>query len=159
TPPWRIRSVICRRRPSRASSDSALPVTGSMTIRVLPSADWSFDAAACKAGRMTAPRVRSRTAMCLTSVGGLSLTMAWTAMLPPIMTGISTREIRNALVRTAALYSRAAMTRTLRTGHLAGRGVLGGGDADEDVVQRRPGQLEVAAPAALHQPAQQLLRV
>src|SRR5436305_9633204 len=87
-----------------------------------------------------------------------SLRRICTTMLPPISTGISTRPMRNALVRTAARYSRRAITSVLRmVGPPVGQAgslpyvSVGVGDADEDVVQRRPGQLEVAHLAALQQ--------
>src|SRR5712692_1585573 len=88
-------------------------------------------------------------------------------MLPPIMIGISSRPIRNVLVRTAALYSRIAMTRTLcMSDALAGGGWravaerLGGtSDADEDVLQSRSRQLEVPHGTALGQHGQDALRV
>src|SRR5882672_4341827 len=76
--------------------------------------------------------------------------------LPPMSSGMSTRLMINALVRTTAWYSRAAMVSILRTGALL---QFGGGDADEYVVQRRPGQLKVPDLAARHQRCQQLLCV
>ena len=61
----------------------------------------------------------------------------------------------NAFVRTAALYSRAAMTNILRMAIVLHRT----SDADEDVVQRRPRQLEMTHRAAAHQLHQQRLRI
>src|SRR5262245_21487841 len=78
-------------------------------------------------------------------------------MLPPIRIGIITRLIRNALVRTAALYSRSATVTSLRIG--SSRGALGPGDADEDVLQLGPGDLEVPHLPALHQPREERLRI
>src|SRR5581483_349909 len=63
------------------------------------------------------------------------------------------RPTRNALVRTAALYSRAATTNSLRMAvpPLRARG----GDPDEDVVQCRPDQLKMPQPAELGQASEQ----
>src|SRR5262249_45901974 len=75
---------------------------------------------------------------------------------PPIKSGISSRLTKNALVRTVALYSRAAIMNGLRMGDL----LLGGTrDADEDVVQRGMDHLEVQHRAASHQRRQHVLRV
>src|SRR6516225_1979356 len=82
--------------------------------------------------------------------------MACTTRPPPIMMGRINRLMRNALVLTAAWYSRAAITSVLR---MADVPCLRIRDADKDVVQRRPGQLEVADLAAGHQVRQQPLRV
>src|SRR5215471_18177187 len=79
-----------------------------------------------------------------------------TAALPSSSNGMKTRLTRNALVRTAARYSRTAMTQVLRIGTLS---LLGPGDADEDLLECGPGHLEVAHPAALQQQGQQTLRV
>src|SRR5690349_10365067 len=76
--------------------------------------------------------------------------------LPPISRGRHSRLMRNDLVRTAARYSRAAITSILRIAWPPGPQP---GDADEDVVQGRPGQLEVPYPAAGRQGRQDLLRV
>src|SRR5262245_22402926 len=103
------------------------------------------------------------TAKCLGLVSWKSRSRAWTRTLPPIIRGMMIRLMRNVLVRTAARYSRRAMTSILYTAVLlpgGGRPVgVGAGDAHEDVVQRRPGQLEVVHLAALHQPGQQPLGV
>src|SRR5262249_50185146 len=77
-------------------------------------------------------------------------------MLPPIRSGINTREMMNALVRTAARYSRTAMTSTLRMVILPG---VRRGDTDEDILQRGTSQLEVAHFAAPDQRRQHLLRI
>src|SRR5688500_14585074 len=75
---------------------------------------------------------------------------------PPIKTGMRNRLIRNALVLTAALYSRRAtmsilcMTILLR---------LRPRNAYEDIVQRRPCDLEVEHLSALDQRRQGALRV
>src|SRR5581483_980281 len=73
-------------------------------------------------------------------------------------TGTSTRLMTNALLLTAALYSRAATAHTLGSMALAPL-VLGPRDADEDFLQRRPGQLEVPHRPAAHQRGQDALRV
>src|SRR5262245_16668726 len=75
---------------------------------------------------------------------------------PPMRMGRSSRLIRNDLARTAALYSRAAMTRILRMDLFLH---VRRGDANKNVVQRRPGQLEVPNRPTLHQHIQDLLRV
>src|SRR5947199_169860 len=77
-------------------------------------------------------------------------------MLPPMSSGMSTRLTMNDLVRTTALYSRAAMVSILRTATLLR---FGGGNADKNVLQRRPGQLEMAHPAALQERRQHGLRI
>src|SRR5260370_6453549 len=77
-------------------------------------------------------------------------------MLPPMSTGMSSRLMMKALVRTAARYSRTAITHTLRTMVLLR---LGAGDAHENVVQGRPGQLEVPDRSAIHQGRQDGLRI
>src|SRR4051794_25650856 len=77
-------------------------------------------------------------------------------MLPNIISGMLNRPMRNALVRTAARYSRRAMRRTLRTMHLRGRRA---GDPDEDILQRRPRQLEQSDLAPIHQGREHGLRV
>src|SRR6266542_3975730 len=92
---------------------------------------------------------------------------SWITMLPPIMSGISKRPIRNVLVRTAALYSRTATTIILRMLFALAGGSRGtvterlgrAGDTHEDVVQRGARQLEVAHSAALRQGRQDALRV
>src|SRR5581483_11266632 len=92
-------------------------------------------------------------------------------MLPPIMTGMISRPMRKALVRTAALYSRRATTSSLCTEGISPGEDRGGrrgrqhavlvrlSDANEDVVQRWPRQLEVTHPALHHDAGQDLLRV
>src|SRR5262245_30227937 len=88
-------------------------------------------------------------------------------MLPPMMIGISKRPIRNVLVRTAALYSRAATTRILRMLFAlvdGGRGAVAQrlgrtGDAHKDVVQGGARQLEVAHGATLRQHSEDALRI
>src|SRR5438034_7393325 len=97
---------------------------------------------------MTATRFSVTSSSCLNTI--------CMRKLPPMSTGIRTRLIRNARVRTAARYSRAAMTSTLRMLALL---AFRTGDAHEDVVQRRPRQLEMPHRAALHQRRQQLLRI
>src|SRR5438552_17097878 len=67
-----------------------------------------------------------------------------------------TKLTMNDLVRTAARYSRTAMTRTLRMGHLLD---FGAGNADEDVVERGAGELEMADPAAIHEQGEDSLRI
>src|SRR5262245_62950980 len=105
---------------------------------------------------MSGRLARSMSTNFLSRISRTSRNSACTRMLPPIKTGMITRLMMNALVRTAALYSRLAMTQILRTdgllqggGGLDGRFVVGRGDADEDVVQRRPRQLEVNHAATL----------
>src|SRR5262249_21289264 len=87
-------------------------------------------------------------------------TCLWTIywITPPalIKTGMSNRPMRNALVRTAAWYSRAAITKTLFMIILLGLGVR---DADENIVQGWLGQLEMLHPAPVDQGRQHLLRV
>src|SRR5262249_2131527 len=86
-----------------------------------------------------------------------SLRNHWIRRLPPMRSGMATRPMMKVLVRTAALYSRAATTSILR---MSGLLLVGRpGDAHEDVMQARAGQLEVAHPAALHEPGEQFLRV
>src|SRR5262249_26259160 len=94
---------------------------------------------------------------CLAVVSTLLRSSACTPKLPSISTGRKTRLTTNALVRTAALYSRRAMITILRS--IGGGLRLGPGDADEDVVQRRPGDLEVAYGGPRHERGQHLLRV
>src|SRR5581483_558089 len=77
-------------------------------------------------------------------------------MLPLISTGMIISVTRNALVRTAARYSRTATTNILRMVVLLR---VRSGDADEDVVQRWLANLEVPQAAALHQMGQDCLRV
>src|SRR5690242_5975469 len=86
----------------------------------------------------------------------LSASRSWRRMLPPIKAGISSRLIMNALVRTAAVYSRAAMTKSLRM--IVPHGVTAR-DADEDVLERRPGHLEVTHGTAFDEAGEDLLRV
>src|SRR5207302_3383117 len=76
---------------------------------------------------------------------------------PPLMsTGIRMMPMRNDFDKTAARYSRAAMTSILRMGVLLR---VRPGDANEDVVQGGPGQLEVAHLAAARQEGEQRLGV
>src|SRR5262250_394671 len=96
------------------------------------------------------------TAKRLSRTSRIPSTRICTMMLPPISSGIITRLMMNALVLTAATYSRRATTSSLR---MAVALRCRGRDADEDVVQRRPGQLEVPHRAQLNQPAQQRLPV
>src|SRR5438874_1249632 len=90
------------------------------------------------------PPVRSMTATRLSTVSICFRVRYCTNELTAISTGTMTSDRTKALVRTAARYSRTAMVSVLRMGLLRGGDV---GDADEDVVQRRVGQLEVADPA------------
>src|SRR5262245_4334688 len=73
--------------------------------------------------------------------------------LPSIITGMMTRLMMKVLVRTAAWYSRTAMTSILR---MVGLRV---GDAHEDVVQGWPGQLEMMDGAAGQKCGQELVGV
>src|SRR5437773_6694678 len=96
------------------------------------------------------------TAKSLSFVSRMPETRCWTTSVPSIAIGMISRPTMKALVRTAAVYSREAMTNSLR---MAVALRFRGRDADEDVVQRRPGQLEVTHRAALHQSRQDHLRV
>src|SRR5438093_339393 len=84
-------------------------------------------------------------------------------MLPPIMIGMISRLMMNVLVRTAAVYSREAMTQILRMMRSQNGGLgdvlVRRRDADKDVVQRRLRQLEVQHPAAADQRAEHALRI
>src|SRR5438445_8082432 len=127
--------------------------------RSLGSAFWfslCFSAAAFRIVASSPLGVRSKTANFFSVLSSSFLTSNWMPTLTPMRSGIRTRLTMNDLVRTAARYSRTAMTMTLRMGDLLG---VGAGDADEDIVQRRTGQLEMAHPAATHEPGQNLLRV
>src|SRR5260370_8439748 len=77
-------------------------------------------------------------------------------MLEPIRIGTINKLTINALLRTAARYSRAAMTSILRMVILLW---FRRGDAHEDFVQRWLGHLKMADLASLHQIAQNLLRI
>src|SRR5580704_16771803 len=77
-------------------------------------------------------------------------------MLAPHSTGIMTMLNTNALVRTAAWYSRQAIAQTLRMVLLRG---VGASNANENLLQRRPCQLEVPDFAAGHERCQHQLRV
>ena len=88
-----------------------------------------------------------------------SLSMTWTAIPPPINIGIIMMAIRNALVPTIARYSRAAITNILPMARVPHRLRFRPGNAYEDVVQRRPGQLEVLDPAAVQKRAKNRLRI
>ena len=70
----------------------------------------------CGQGGASSPPLRSTTANLLSFVSSSFLKSTWMPMLPNISAGISTMETTNALVRTAARYSRRAMTQTLRMG-------------------------------------------
>src|SRR5260370_36575119 len=105
------------------------------------------------------PPVRSMTTKCLSLVSRTFLSNTCTRMLPPIITGIITRPMMNALVRTAARYSRTAITNVLRMGGHLRRRLRGPGNAHKDVVESRPRHLKVTHAAALHQLGEQLLRV
>src|SRR5580765_1800284 len=74
------------------------------------------------------------------------------------MTGISKMPMMNDFVLTAALYSRAAMTRTLRM-RLYLLMLFRLRDADKNIVQRRVSHLEMLDAAALHERGEQPLRV
>src|SRR5947208_1605194 len=84
--------------------------------------------------------VRSTMAKRFSPVSSNRLVIVCTTTAPPISTGIRIRLTRNDFVRTAAWYSRAAMTRILCTVVLL---LVGAGDANKDVVQRRARQLEM----------------
>src|SRR4029077_16687658 len=76
--------------------------------------------------------------------------------LPPIIKGNMRTLMRKDLVRTAALYSRLAMTNTLRMAIV----LLGGArNADEDVLQRRSDQFEMANRSPGHQFGKSFLRI
>src|SRR5262249_2569688 len=98
--------------------------------------------------------VRSTTANCFSLVSRYFCNTSCARMLPPIINGIIKRPIRKVFVRTAALYSRNATTMTLRIA-IPPRPR----NPHEDVVQRRPAQLEVPHPPALRQQRQQCLAV
>src|SRR5262245_1995752 len=74
-------------------------------------------------------------------------------MLPSIITGMMTRLMMKVLVRTAARYSRTAMTSILRMGRLRV------GNAHEDIVQGRMGQFEMVDRAAGHEGGQKLVGI
>src|SRR5260370_39064735 len=96
------------------------------------------------------------TAKVFSLVSSIFLNRTCTPMLPPINNGINVRLMRNAFVRTAARYSRSAMTSTLRMMVLlAGRP----GDANENVLQGGSRQLEVPHGAARHERGQNLFRI
>src|SRR5574340_321776 len=82
-----------------------------------------------------------------------------TTMPPNINTGMIVRAMRNALVATIARYSRRAMMRILRMADLLRALGLGTGNAHEDVVQRRPCQLEVLDLGSLEQRAEDRLGI
>src|SRR5947207_13817827 len=91
--------------------------------------------------------VRSTTTYFLVVLSSAFFSSTCTPMLNAHRTGTSTRLMTNALVLTAALYSRAATAHTLGSMALAPL-VLGPRDADENLLQRRPGQLKVPHGAA-----------
>src|SRR6266851_8245791 len=95
-------------------------------------------------------------AKCFSPRSSIFLKMICMTMLPPMSTGMSRRLIMNALVRTAARYSRTAMTHTLRMMVLLG---FGRGDADEDVVQARPRQFKMSNCPARQESGQHRLRL
>src|SRR4051794_30528035 len=84
-------------------------------------------------------------------------------MLPPIIKGMISRPTRKALVRTAAKYSRAAMTRILCTVALPGVALrctaIHPGDPDENVLQGGSGQFKVVDPTSVQKQSQDLLGV
>src|SRR6266852_5348822 len=94
------------------------------------------------------PGVRSTITNRLALVSTWSFSRSCTRMLPPIISGNIKTLMMNDLVRTAALYSRTAITNTLRMAVLL---IARAGDADKDVLQRRPGQLEMTDLAPRHQ--------
>src|SRR5207245_3521503 len=89
-------------------------------------------------------------------VSSSSFTMRLTMTLPLMSNGTMTKLTMKERVRTAARYSRMAMTINLRMGvRLRFRCC----DADEDIVQGRPGQLEVLDLAKPHEVGQHLLGI
>src|SRR5438270_14042721 len=112
--------------------------------------------AASRAGLIRWPGVRSTTSTFLVVWSSAFFMSTCRPMLAPHSTGIMTMLNTNALVRTAAWYSRQAITQTLRMALLRG---VGAGNANENLLQRRPGQLEVPNLAAGHERHQHLLGV
>src|SRR5438270_1956478 len=112
--------------------------------------------AASRAGLIRWPGVRSTTSTFLVVWSSAFFMSTCRPMLRPHRTGTMTMLNTNALVRTAAWYSRPAITQTLRMALLRG---VGAGNANEDLLERRPGQLEVPDLAAGHEGRQHLLRV
>src|ERR1700678_3924909 len=112
-------------------------------------ADWSCSA-------REPPFERSTTTTRRSLVMSSFWTKICTAMLLVIKMGMRNKVMRNARVRTEARYSRAAMTQILRMVAVLH---LRRGDADEDVLERGPGQLEVSHLAVSHEPSQETLRV
>src|SRR5207244_4122060 len=131
-------------------------------------------AAFSKAAKMCSPEVRSMTAKRFSPVSSIFLKMICRTTLLPMSSGMSVRLTRNDLVRTAARYSRTAMTIVLRMMALLGflhlpltlafspqreRGVGRAGDADKNVVQRWVRHLKMANRATRHQGRQHRLRI
>src|SRR5579885_2009153 len=100
--------------------------------------------------------VRSITAIRLSSVSSCLRVRYWTPELAAIKSGTISSDRMNDFVLTAARYSRTAMVSALRMVLLFR---IDPGNADENVVQRRPSQLKVSHLAALHERCQDLLRV
>src|SRR6266852_71844 len=84
------------------------------------------------------------------------LVIVCTTTAPPMRSGMRMRLTRKDFVRTAAWYSRAAMTRILCTSALL---FVGAGNTDKDVSKRWPRQLEMTDLSASHQGRQDLLGV
>src|SRR5438094_4413824 len=94
--------------------------------------------AVARAAVICRPGLRSMTAYFLVVWSSARASSTWMPMLAPHSTGIITMLMMNALVCTAALYSRTATAQTLNMIDPFGARP---GDADEDVLERRPGQL------------------
>src|SRR4051812_9429239 len=101
--------------------------------------------------------VRSITAYLFVPASSFFFIQYCTPMLTPISRGIITMLAMNALVCTAALYSRKATAKTLCMVIVSLS--FGPRDADENLLQRRPGQFEVPYRSPLHQFGQDPLRI
>src|SRR5579871_4784215 len=132
------------------TGSSCLPLRSKISSRLRCSA------AAWITGNNACPGVRSTMAKRFSPASSRRLVIVCTTTAPHMRSGMRMRLTRKDLVRTAAWYSRAAMTRILCTVVLL---FVRAGDADKDVVQRWAGQLEMADFAPAHQRGQYVLGV